>query len=240
MKRVFYLFLLLCFFTVASVHAQIGERRSQLSIGGNAGMSFASVDFDPTIKQGSLACPTLGVTMRYTCEKYFTTVCALQVELNYMRLGWKENVMNSSSEPLPDTYQREIGYVQMPMLARLAWGKEQRGLMFFLLAGPQISYYMGDTSKQSSTWTLNSNGNPDRPNNVYQQYSMDIQHKLDYGLTGGIGLELNTSIGHFMLEGRYYFGLNDIYKNSKKDVFSRSANRAIIAKATYLFDLFNK
>ena len=36
------------------------------------------------------------------------------------------------------------------------------------------------------------------------------------------------------------FGLNDIYKNSKKDVFSRSANRAIIAKATYLFDLFNK
>jgi len=240
MKRIFCLFLFLSIVTTVTLRAQIGESRSQLSIGGNVGVSFASVDFDPTIKQGQLMCPTVGLTLRYTCEKYFSTVCALQVELNYMSLGWSENVMNSASEPLPDTYQRKIGYVQLPMMTRLAWGKETNGLMFFLLAGPQISLYLGDTSKQSATWTLNTSGNPDRPNNVYQQYGMAIQRKIDYGLTGGAGLEMNTGVGHFILEGRYYYGLNDIYGNSKKDVFSRSANQAIIGKVTYLFDLFNK
>ncbi|MDD4759888.1 MAG: porin family protein [Bacteroidaceae bacterium] len=240
MKRFFYLFLFFSIYASVSLRAQIGESRSQLSIGGNAGFSFASVDFEPTIKQGQLVCPTVGLTMRYTCEKYFSTVCALQMEVNYMRLGWKESVMNSESQPLPDNYQREIGYVQLPMMARLAWGKEQHGLMFFLLAGPQISLYLGDTSKKSATWTLNASGNPDRPNNVYQQYGMAIERKIDYGLTGGVGMELNTALGHFILEGRYYFGLNDIYNNSKKDVFSRSANRVMIGKVTYLFDLFNQ
>lgn len=240
MKRILSLSLFFMFLAAVPVCAQIGEARSQLSIGGGAGLSFSSVDFDPTIKQGQLACPTVGVTLRYTCEKYFTTVCALQVELNYLRLGWKETVMNSASEPLPDTYQREIGYVQLPMMARLAWGKEQRGMMFFIVAGPQVALYISDKEKRSDTWTLNSSGVPDRPNNVYQQYGMALQRKFDYGLTGGLGVELNTAIGHFTLEGRYYFGLNDIYNNSKKDVFSRSANRSMIGKVSYLFDVVNK
>ncbi len=50
-------------------------------------------------------------------------------------------------------------------------------------------------------------------------------------------MELHTKIGHFMLEGRYYYGLSDIYGNSKKDVFSRSNNGTIVAKLSYLFDI---
>jgi hypothetical protein len=66
---------------------------------------------------------------------------------------------------------------------------------------------------------------------------MPIQKKFDYGITAGAGMELTTNIGHFLIEGRYYYGLSDIYKNSKKDVFSRSNNGAIVAKVTYLFDV---
>ena len=50
-------------------------------------------------------------------------------------------------------------------------------------------------------------------------------------------MEVNTAIGHFMIEGRYYFGLADIFNNGKADTFGRSAHGAIIAKATYLVDL---
>ena len=39
------------------------------------------------------------------------------------------------------------------------------------------------------------------------------------------------------MEGRYYYGLGDIYNNSKKDVFSRSNHGTIIVKFTYLFDI---
>lgn len=220
-----------------TLKAQIGERRSTLSIGGNGGITLSSIDFDPTIRQQQLIQPTFGLTLRYTSEKYFTTLCAIQAEVNLARQGWKEDIMNGEKQKLPDTYQRELTYLQLPLMARLAWGREQRGLMFFLLAGPQVNFYLGQSTRRSNMWTLNKDGNPDRPNNIYQQYGMDPQHKFDYGLTGSLGVELNTGIGHFMIEGRYYFGLADIYKNSKKDVFARSAHRVIAIKASYLFDL---
>ena len=44
-------------------------------------------------------------------------------------------------------------------------------------------------------------------------------------------------IGHFLVEGRYYYALSDFYSSTKKDYFSRSAHGVITAKITYLFDL---
>jgi hypothetical protein len=52
---------------------------------------------------------------------------------------------------------------------------------------------------------------------------------VDYGLAAGIGMELKTGIGVFDLEGRYYFGLGDIFtsRRSEQAYFSRSASRVI-------------
>ena len=220
--------------------AQIGERRDRLSIGGSAGMTFSSIDFEPTIKQKQLMCPTVGFTVRYACEKYFSTLCAIQGEVNLVKMGWKEEILSGSGEPLPDTYQRELTYVQIPLLARLSWGGERRGAMFFFMAGPQFSIFLNDKAKQSDEWTLTVGAIPDRPNNVVQQYDLEIQRKVDYGLTAGMGMEVNTAIGHFNIEGRYYLGLNYIFNILKKDPFSRSAHRTIVAKITYLFDIFDR
>ena len=96
------------------------------------------IGFDPTIKQYWHVGPTFGVVARFTSERYFKAFCALQVELNYASLGWRENVLNANSEPLPDTYRRDQHYLQLPVLARLAWGKETRGFMGYFLAGPQV------------------------------------------------------------------------------------------------------
>lgn len=219
-----------------SAKAQVGEARNSLAVGFTGGVMMNTIGFDPTIKQNLHMGPTFGVVARYTSERYFKAYCALQVELNYSVLGWRENILNSNSEPLPDTYERNIHYIQLPMLARLAWGKERRGAMGYFLAGPQIGYCLSEKSKQSA-FTLNEEGNPDRPNGLYSQYSMSIDRKFDYGITAGAGLELNTSLGHFLIEGRYYYGLSDIFNNSKKDMFGRSNNSTIVAKVTYLFDL---
>ena len=70
------------------------------------------------------------------------------------------------------------------------------------------------------------------------QDSLEIENKFDYGIAGGIGLEYShPKIGHFLLEGRYYYGLGDIFGNSKRDYFGRSNNGSIIVKLTYLFDI---
>ncbi|WP_298653691.1 outer membrane beta-barrel protein, partial [uncultured Proteiniphilum sp.] len=59
--------------------------------------------------------------------------------------------------------------------------------------------------------------------------------RVDYGLVGGVGMAFKTGIGDFALEGRYYFGLGDIFTSRRSDnaYFSRSAFRLIEAKLTY-------
>ena len=136
-----------------------------------------------------------------------------------------------------DTYRRNVSYIQLPVFARLAWGKEQKGLQFFFQAGPQIGFCIGDNSKRSSQWTTDEQGVPLRPNNVVAQYDLDIERKFDYGIAGGLGLEYNSPVGHFIFEGRYYYGLADMFGNSKKDPFARSANGTIHVKLAYLMDL---
>lgn len=232
-----FIFLYLVLLSALPLHGQVGESRSAIAIGFNGGISMNTIGFDPTIKQNLLLGPTLGATFRITSEKYFKSLCSLQIELNFSQLGWKENVLNSKSEELPDTYQRKLDYIQLPFLARLAWGYEKKGAMFYVLAGPQIGYCLKEKSKRSDVWTVNSEGNPDRPNNMYAQYDMGIDNKFDYGITAGLGLEINTKIGHFLIDGRYYYGLSDVFNNGKKDVFSRSNNGTIIAKFTYLIDI---
>lgn len=219
---------LLIFPLIAS--AQVGESRSDLALGVNGGYVMNQVSFNPTIKQTMHPGMTAGVTARYTCEKYFSSICAVQAELNYTQLGWKEDIEDSD-----DTYQRDINYLQLPLFARMAWGKEQRGLQFFLLLGPQFNFYLSDSDKRGGEWSEKTLSL--RPNKVTAQYDLDVQHKFEYGLAGGLGVELSTAIGHFQLEGRYYYGLSDIFNNGKADPFGRSANGAIFIKTTYLFDL---
>ena len=107
--------------------------------------------------------------------------------------------------------------------------------MFYVEAGPQVGFYLGDKGHKGGLFndsTLNL-----RPGQVNQQYDMPVKNKFEYGITAGAGLEVNTKIGHFLLEGRYYYGLSDIFGNGKKDVFGRSANGTIVVKASYLFDI---
>ncbi|MBO4907180.1 MAG: PorT family protein [Bacteroidaceae bacterium] len=214
----------------AALSAQVGERRADLAIGVNGGVALNQVSFNPTVKQTLHRGATMGVTVRYTCEKYFSSICAVQAELNYARLGWEEVIETSS-----DTYRRDVDFLQLPIFARMAWGREQRGFQFFVMAGPEFDFYLGDSDQRGGEWS--SATLAERPNNITAQYDLPIQNKLEYGITGGAGLELSTAIGHFQLEGRYCFSLSDMFNNGKKDAFGRSANGAIIIKAAYLIDL---
>ena len=55
---------LLC---VQSAIAQIGEHRSELSVGVNGGYMLSNVGFNPDVPQGLLGGITGGITVRYTC-----------------------------------------------------------------------------------------------------------------------------------------------------------------------------
>ena len=121
-------------------------------------------------------------------------------------------------------------------MARLGWGRERKGLQGFFQVGPQMGLFMSE-----STSTNVVKGKPtqtERSSKVVAQDSMAVQRKFDYGIVFGAGIEFShPKVGHFIVEGRYYYGLGDIYKNSKSDFFSRSNFGQIVIKATYLFDI---
>ncbi|MDE5711529.1 porin family protein [Bacteroides sp.] len=208
------------------IHAQVGEQRHNFAIGINGGINMNSVSFSPTIKQKSLMGMTGGLTARYISERYFKMICGAQIEVNYTQRGWDEYY-----EDYPELgYTRTMNYVEIPFLAHLAFGKE-RGMQFFIHAGPQIGFFLSDSEKSEGDWD-----SPEQ-NLTTEQHDKAIDNKFDYGIAAGAGVELRTKAGNFLLEGRYYYALSDFYGNSKKDFFARSAHGGITVKLAYLFDL---
>ena len=211
------------------VLAQLQDQRHNFAIGANAGINLSQVSFQPTIKQGMLLGPEFGLTARFISERYFKMICGIQGEINFSRRGWKEEYEPED----PDSYKRIMNYIEIPVLAHLAFGKDRgNGFRFIVNLGPQIGFMINDKEKMNEGFDASKH-----PYGTEGQYGKAIENKFSYGLIAGLGVEAITGIGHFLVEGRYYFGLSDFYHSTKKDFFSRSAHSYIGVRVTYLFDL---
>lgn len=223
--------------------AQIGEHRNDLAIGFNGGLNMSSVSFTPKVSQAKLNGITGGLSVRYVCEKYFSTVCSLYGEINYSQMGWKEDIVDVNDMPvintttgLPEEYSRTVNYIQVPLMAHLAWGREQKGFAFFVNLGPQFGIYMSESTK--TNFDFSDRNAADRVNPVCAQDTMAVENKFDYGIAAGAGIEFShPKVGHFLVEGRYYYGLGNIYGDSKRDYFGSSNFGTITIKLAYLFDI---
>ena len=171
--------------------AQIGEPRQNFSVGFNGGVNLNSASFTPKIKQNSLMGITGGLTARYISEKYFAMICGAQVELNISQRGWDElfEIMDANGQTVEDptrSYTRKMTYIDIPFLAHLAFGKE-RGLQFFVNAGPQIGLLIGESESMEN---IDMNKLTDTQKAVYGD---KIQNKFDYGIAGGGGIQNQES-----------------------------------------------
>ena len=54
--------------------AQVGEYRTDFAIGVNGGYVLSNVAFVPKVPQSMFGGVTGGISARYTCEKYFSTM----------------------------------------------------------------------------------------------------------------------------------------------------------------------
>lgn len=241
MNRLFFvLFLLL---PVRMAIAQVGEHRDEFAVGFGGGYVLSNVGFMPEVPQNMHGGFIGGFTCRYTSEKYFNSICAIVAECNIAQIGWKEKILTPEDEPVinPTTgvaeeYQRNITYLQIPVMARMGWGRERRGIQVFAQAGPQIGICLNENTE--STYPVNQPNLSSRTSKIIAQDTMAVQRKIDYGITAGLGVEFSLNhVGHFMVEGRYYYGLGDIFNNSKRDYFGRSNFGNIVIKMTYMFDI---
>ena len=213
-------------------NAQVGEHRNTFSIGANAGYVLSNVGFSPSVPQRMHGGMTAGLSMRYVYG-----------EVNYASVGWKQRIETAAGLPVvnengnQESYSRTLNYVQIPIMAHLAWGREERGVNFFVQAGPQLGLFLSDKISKNYD-NPNVSGDGCRGNTQVAQETKSIEKKFDYGIAAGLGIELSLpKAGHFILEGRYYYGLGNIYGNTKRDTFGKSNLGNIVIKAAYLFDV---
>ena len=229
MKRFLPIFL---FFLISvQLFAQKKEFEKELYVGVGGGALMSSVDFMPNVLQKQHLGIHGGISAKYITEKHL----GLLLELNYAQRGWTEDFPAESGF----SYTKTLNYLEIPFMTHVYFGKKVR---FVINAGPQLGFLLGSSQNMNDALAADiaakKQQNPDAP--ISMQYSLEPR-KFDYGLIGGIGMELKTGVGNIELEGRYYFGLGDVFESrkSKEDFyFNRSAHRIIEAKLTYYYRIW--
>ncbi len=197
---------------------------ANISVGVHGGADFSRVFFTPSVTQGFQPGFNAGFNFRYIEEKHFGFI----VEANFEQRGWKEDF-----EDAPYEYSRTVNYVTIPFLAHIYFGRRGR---FFINAGPSVSFTLGESS--SSNFDVNHvspgvGGFPIR--NIYQ-YTMDVDQKVDYGISAGIGGEFSINRRNAIyLEGRFYYGLGNMLKSGRTEHIRGSNSMTISVSAGYWF-----
>lgn len=220
------LILLVMAFAVLAANADT-HYKSQIFIGGRAGVSMGMMSFSPSVKQSWNMGSNRAVTVRYTEEKLFGVVA----ELGWVTRGWKENY-----EEAPLNYSRSITYINLPVMTQIRFGS--RRFKTFINLGPQFAFMLGSSINSDFDY-MNPGSVADFPSNRQtEQLKLDIKNKFDYGICASIGFEFFVQPRHsVMLEGRYYYGLGNIFPSRKADHFSASRNMSLEITLGYSFRL---
>lgn len=198
---------------------------SRVDIGARGGVTFSTVMFKPTIT-GKLGMGyTGGVTFRYSEENHF----GLIAEVNLVQRGWAEKF-----EDLPYSYQRVLNYVEIPVMSHIYFGSRGK---FFINAGPEIAYYIGDHIKSNFDYNDVSGleGFTDK-NRRIEQLTMKVSQKLDFGIVAGLGGEFSINRRNSLaLEARVYYGIGNVMPSGRQDTFSLSNQLSFAVTAGYWF-----
>lgn len=201
--------------------------KSHIHVGGKAGATLSSMSFSPSVEQAMTPGFTMGVSFRYAEERHV----GLLAEFNIAQRGWKESFEDGE----PFEYTRTLTYLQIPLMTHIFFGSQR--FKGFINLGPEVSYMIGNSISSNFDYANIANV-PDSPSQyrMTEQMSMDIKNKFDYGITAGLGMEYKLNRKHSItLEGRYYFGLGNIFASSKKDVFDASRHSSIMVTLGYHF-----
>lgn len=215
---------LLC--SVSHASAQ-NHYKPHVSIGGRTGVSLSEMSFSPSVKQSWLMGTAGAVTFRYTEERLFGVI----VEFGWSQRGWKENF-----EEAPISYSRSLTYLRLPILTQIIFGS--RRFKTFINLGPEFGYMLGSSISSDFDHKNPLSDSRFPSNRMTEQLYTPVTGKFDYGIEAGVGFEFYVQPRHSILvEGRFYYGLGNIFPSSKADTFGASRNMSIEVTLGYNFRL---
>ena len=141
-----------------------------------------------------------GATIRWNTEPNL----GIQAELNFTQHGWEEKF----EEKPQYKYSRTVNYMELPFLTHIHFGSKR--VRVFVNLGPKIGYALSESTESN----LNGDENPNVEPSGRTTY-IGSPNEVRLGALWRTGIELRTGIGSFLLEGRYYYALGDMF-NSRK------------------------
>ena len=197
-----------------------------IAVGGKAGATLSLMQFNPTVPQTMLPGFMFGATFRYMEERHF----GLIAELNVEQRGWKEKF-----EGYDYAYQRRLTYLQLPLLTHIYFGSNK--FHGFFNAGPELGLMIASSTSANFDYEhIGDIAGFPTTNRSVEQFTLDVHNRFDYGLSAGLGVEMIArNKSSFTLEGRFYYGLGDVFRNRKKDTFSGSSGMSIMVTLGYMY-----
>lgn len=190
--------------------------RPQTYIGAQYGMNWNTVMFSPQVDQETLVANRIGGVFRYIGQPHL----GIQLELAYDQRGWSESI-----DSLTTNYTRELNYLEFAAFSHISIGKG--AVRPLILLGSYLSYPISQQETIPADW------DPER----FTYYGEMVPERLQYGLAGGLGLELHLGSVSFQVDGRYRSALGGIYPSSdSRFIFSNS--QGFTAQASLLFRIF--
>lgn len=198
---------------------------SRIDLGARGGITFSTVMFKPAIIGKMGIGSTAGISFRYSEENHF----GLIAEVNLVQRGWAEKF-----EKLPYNYQRILNYVEVPIMSHIYFGRRAK---FFINAGPEIAYYLGDKIKSNFDIydTASLEGFNDN-NRRTEQLTLKVSQKLDFGIVAGLGGEFSINRKNSVaIEARLFYGIGNVMPSGRQDTFTISNQLSIAASVGYWF-----
>lgn len=180
----------------ARVRTESAYSGKGLSVGIRGGVNALLNEFNPGLEGTeagqSETAPgfTGGLIINYGVGNVFS----IQPEILYTRRSVK-----FAGEEGVDKFSLQASFnaVEIPLLLKLSFGRKTR---FFVNAGPYISYGLDARAK----FVVNGETIADE-----KQKLTNDDARLEYGVTGGLGVSIPAGRGSILIEGRYNYSLGN-------------------------------
>lgn len=202
--------------------------KSQVFVGVKRGVTLSQVtfkdldpNFNPTIPQGQPIGVVMGGIIKVMQEKH----TGLQFDINLVDKGWSQLV---SPE---EEFTTRLRYWSAAAQTHISLGGGR--FRVYLLGGPYLGYLMQKEESEVSEEFLES---------IRYVYDENDDNPWDFGIAGGGGFSLDTSLGLFHLESKINLGLSNIIdrKLDTEPRFSRHLNVEVSIAYLYPILKFSK
>jgi hypothetical protein len=162
--------------------------RPQLRIGVQGAIHWNKVGFSPQLDQEALPGNSLALVFSYISQPNL----GIQIELATEARGWREVIDTFSGY-----YERRIRYLTLAPMTLVALGKG--AFQPIIMAGPFVSFPLANEESIPALWATRAH------------YGDVFTQRIIYGITGGLGLQVNLDPVSIQAAGRYTAGFSSLF-----------------------------